>query len=143
MYSERFSARTEFVRIRSLDYHVWRWGAPEADAPPLVLVHGWMDVGASYQFMVDALSEAFVQGRTILAPDWRGFGLTKPPAPTDHYAFADYLADLDQLLDHCAGDRPVDLVGHSMGGNIAMMYAGVRPARVRRLVNLEGFGMPA
>jgi pimeloyl-ACP methyl ester carboxylesterase len=36
----------------------------------------------------------------------------------------------------------VDLAGHSMGGNVAMSYAGVRPARVRRLVNLEGFGMP-
>ena len=141
MYSERFPARTEFVRIRSLDYHVWRWGAPEADAPPLVLVHGWMDVGASYQFMVDALSEALVQGRTILAPDWRGFGLTKPPAPTDHYAFADYLADLDQLLDHCAGDRPVDLVGHSMGGNVVMLYTGARPQRVRRLVIVGAPGM--
>ncbi|MBW7833906.1 MAG: alpha/beta hydrolase [Simplicispira suum] len=143
MYSERFPARTEVVRIRSLDYHVRRWGALQSDAPPLVLVHGWMDVGASYQFMVDALSEAFVQGRSIIAPDWRGFGLTKPPVPTDHYAFADYLADLDQLLDHYAGERPVDLVGHSMGGNIAMMYAGVRATRVRRLVNLEGFGLPA
>jgi pimeloyl-ACP methyl ester carboxylesterase len=143
MYSERFPACTEFVRIRSLDYHVWRWGPPQADATPLVLVHGWMDVGASYQFMVDALSDAFVHGRTIVAPDWRGFGLTKPPVPTDHYVFADYLADLDQLLDHYAGERPVDLVGHSMGGNIAMMYAGVRAKRVRRLVNLEGFGLPA
>jgi pimeloyl-ACP methyl ester carboxylesterase len=57
--------------------------------------------------------------------------------------FADYLADLDQLLDHYAPGEAVDLVGHSMGGNVAMMYAGVRPARIRRLVNLEGFGMPA
>jgi pimeloyl-ACP methyl ester carboxylesterase len=55
----------------------------------------------------------------------------------------DYLADLDWLLDHYAGDTPVDLVGHSMGGNAVMQYAGVRPQRVRRLVNLEGFGMPA
>ena len=38
--------------------------------------------------------------------------------------------------------QAVDLVGHSMGGNVAMMYAGVRPERIRRLVNLEGFGMP-
>jgi len=143
MYSERFPARTEFVRIRSLDYHVWRWGAAEGSAPPLLLVHGWMDVGASYQFMVDALPESMVQGRTILAPDWRGFGRTRPPQPTDHYVFADYLADLDRLIDHFSGDQPVDLVGHSMGGNIAMLYAGARPARVRRLVNLEGFGLPA
>jgi pimeloyl-ACP methyl ester carboxylesterase len=102
-----------------------------------------MDVSASYQFVVDAFSQAFAQGRRIIAPDWRGFGLTAPPVPTDHYFFPDYLADLDQLLDHYAPGTPVDLVGHSMGGNVVMFYAGARPARVRRLVNLEGFGMPA
>jgi pimeloyl-ACP methyl ester carboxylesterase len=52
------------------------------------------------------------------------------------------MADLDALLDQVVGDRPVDLVGHSMGGNVAMIYSGVRPQRIRRLVNLEGFGMP-
>jgi pimeloyl-ACP methyl ester carboxylesterase len=107
--------------------------------PPLVLVHGWMDVAASWQFVVDALRE----DRWIVAPDWRGFGLTRPEGPpVDSYWFPDYLADLDALLDHVAGTRPVDLVGHSMGGHIATQYAGVRPQRVRRLVNLDGFGMP-
>ncbi|MBU2285405.1 MAG: alpha/beta hydrolase, partial [Gammaproteobacteria bacterium] len=60
----------------------------------------------------------------------------------DNYWMPDYLADLDWLLDHYVADTPVDLVGHSMGGNVAMQYAGVRPQRIRRLVNLEGFGMP-
>ena len=68
--------------VRTLDYHVRLWGPAAAagtGAPaPLVLVHGWMDVGASYQFVVDAFSEAFVRGRTIIAPDWRGFGLSMP-----------------------------------------------------------------
>ena len=53
------------------------------------------------------------------------------------------MADLDALLDHFSPDQPVNLLGHSMGGNIAMMYAGVRPERVLRLINLEGFGLPA
>lgn len=143
MYQAQRLSRSEFIPVRSLQYHVWRWGTPKAGTAPLVLVHGWMDVGASYQFVVDAMSQAFADGREIIAPDWRGFGLTAPPAGTDHYVFADYLADLDQLLDHCVGHQPVDLVGHSMGGNVAMLYAGVRPERVRRLVNLEGFGTPA
>jgi pimeloyl-ACP methyl ester carboxylesterase len=143
MYQELQPARSEFVPIRQLNYHVRLWGPAASDLPPLVLVHGWMDVSASYQFVVDAFSQAFAQGRRIIAPDWRGFGLTAPPVPTDHYFFPDYLADLDQLLDHYAPGTPVDLVGHSMGGNVAMFYAGARPARVRRLVNLEGFGMPA
>jgi pimeloyl-ACP methyl ester carboxylesterase len=99
-----------------------------------------MDVAASWQFMVDALKAE----RWIIAPDWRGFGLTREPGhPPDSYWFADYLADLDLLLDHFAQERQIDLVGHSMGGNVAMMYGGVRPERIRRLVNLEGFGLPA
>ena len=143
MYPITRPFRSECIPLRTLSYHVCLWGEPRPGVAPLVLLHGWMDVGASYQFVVDALSETFASARPIIAPDWRGFGLTLPPAPTDHYVFADYLADLDQLLDHYAGDQAVDLVGHSMGGNIAMAYAGARPQRIRRLVNLEGFGLPA
>ncbi len=144
MYTCIRASRSELVSIRNLRYHVLVWdetARPQAATPPLVLLHGWMDVAASYQFMVDAFTPAFLQGRTVIAPDWRGFGRTGS-AGADHYGFPDYLADLDFLLDHFAGEQAVDLLGHSMGGNIAMLYAGVRPQRIRRLVNLEGFGMP-
>ena len=142
MYKEKRTSRSEFVPIRGLSYHVriWQGEGPGNALPPLVLVHGWMDVAASYQFMVDALSDAFAAGRTVIAPDWRGFGLTDGKA--DNYWLPDYLADLDFLLDHYAKDQKIDLVGHSMGGNVAMIYSGVRPERIRRLVNLEGFGLP-
>ena len=170
MYQAKRASTSEFVAIRNLQYHVRTWGQPAAGQAPLVLVHGWMDVGASFQFVVDAFSEAFAGGRQIIAPDWRGYGLTGlgtagpsqgadgplggqrgPLVPSvgatypghDNYWFPDYLADLDFLLDHYAPDQPVDLVGHSMGGNVAMIYAGARPQRIRRLINLEGFGMPA
>ena len=79
--------------------------------------------------------------RHVVALDWRGFGLTEAPG-ADSYWFADYLGDLDAALDRLRPDAAVDLAGHSMGGNVVMIYAGVRPQRVRRLVNLEGFGMP-
>lgn len=137
MYQPHRPSRSAHVPLRTLRTHVRLWGEPAPDRVPLVLVHGWMDVSASWQFVVDALAH----DHFVIAPDWRGYGLTEAP-PVDSYCFADYLADLDFLLDHYAGDRPVHLVGHSMGGNVAMMYAGVRPARVRRLVNLEGFGSP-
>ncbi|MDA8456354.1 alpha/beta hydrolase [Acidovorax sp. GBBC 3334] len=145
MYQPLRASRSERLPIRTLEYHVrlWEGGGSAPAAPPLVMVHGWMDVGASYQFVVDAFGEAFAAERRIIAPDWRGFGHSMPPARCDHYPFADYLADLDRLLDHYAPGQPVDLVGHSMGGNVAMAYAGVRPQRIRRLVNLEGFGLPA
>ena len=141
MYQAKRISHSEFVPIRNLNYHVRVWGEPNPDLAPLVLMHGWMDVAASYQFLVDALGDAFVARRHIIAPDWRGYGLTTA-APVDNYWFPDYLADLDFLLDHYSPEKPVDLVGHSMGGNVVMQYAGARPARIRRLVNLEGFGMP-
>jgi len=138
MYPIQKPSRSAFVPIRHLSYHVLQWGTPSPDKTPLVMVHGWMDVAASFQFVVDALKD----DHWVIAPDWRGFGLTDVP-PTDNFWFPDYLADLDQLLDHLVGQRPVNLLGHSMGGHVATLYAGIRPARIHRLINLEGFGLPA
>ncbi len=144
VYLPRRAARSLFVTVRGLRYHLLAWGDASLatpERPPLVLLHGWMDVAASFQFMVDALEA----DRYIVAADWRGFGLTDAGGG-DAYWFSDYLGDLDALLDHpelgLAG-QPIDLLGHSMGGNVVMLYAGVRPERIRRLTNLEGFGMPA
>jgi pimeloyl-ACP methyl ester carboxylesterase len=78
----------------------------------------------------------------VIAADWRGFGRSEAPIPTDSYSFADYLGDLDALVDAISPVAPIDLAGHSMGGNVVMLYAGVRTQRVRRLINLEGFGLP-
>lgn len=137
MYQVKRAARSEFVAIRNLDYHVQVWGRPKPGGFPTVMLHGWMDVAASYQFVIDA----FTHEHYVIAPDWRGFGKTRAGG-ADNFWFPDYLADLDFLLDHYVPHGPVNLVGHSMGGNIAMHYGGVRPERVRRLINLEGFGMP-
>ena len=138
MYQVKRSSRSEFVPIRNLQYHVQIWGEPSPDKVPLVMVHGWMDVAASYQFVVDAFSH----DHYVIAPDWRGYGKTSAGG-ADNFWYPDYMADLDFLLDHYASDRQVNLVGHSMGGNVVMLYSGVRPERIRRLINLEGFGMPA
>ena len=123
-----------FLDIRGLRYHCRVWG--ESGQPRLFMLHGWMDVSASFQFLVDALQG----GWQVIAPDWRGYGLSAW-GPADCYWFPDYMGDLDRLLAHFEPDRPVTLIGHSMGGNIASMYAGVRPERVAHLINLEGFGM--
>ena len=123
-----------FVDIRGLRYHCRIWG--EAGRPKLFMLHGWMDVSASFQFLVDALQADW----QVIAPDWRGYGLSDW-GPADCYWFPDYMGDLDRLLAHFEPDKPATLIGHSMGGNIASMYAGVRPERVAHLVNLEGFGM--
>jgi len=129
-------SRSEFLTVRGLRTHVRHWG--REGAPTIFMVHGWMDVAASFQFVVDCLEGDW----HVIAPDWRGFGLSER-THSDTYWYPDYLADLDAILDHYSAGRAVNLLGHSMGGNVVGMYAGVRPARVRRLINLEGFGMPA
>jgi len=123
-----------FLPVRGLSYHCRCWG--DEGAPKLFMLHGWMDVSASFQFLVDALRGDW----RVIAPDWRGFGLTDR-ARSDSYWYPDYLADLDRLLEHFHPDLPATLIGHSMGGNVAAIYAGVRPGRVARFVNLEGFGL--
>ena len=140
-YAVRRAAHHHMLPVRGLNYHITQWGDPVPGQTLLVMMHGYMDVGASFQFVVDQLADGPAGPRCIVAPDWRGFGRTQSP-PTDSYWFADYVGDLDALIDTLSPDKPVDLVGHSMGGNVVMTYAGVRPHRVRRLVNLEGFGLP-
>ena len=136
VYNALRPARSRFLTLRGLRHHLLEWGTP-GHRPPLLMLHGWMDVAASFQFVVDALGG----DRHVIAMDWRGFGLTESSG-SDSYWFPDYLGDLDALLDAVSPDAPVDLLGHSMGGNLVMSYAGLRPGRVRRLINLEGFGLP-
>jgi pimeloyl-ACP methyl ester carboxylesterase len=137
MYTPIRVSKTRFIPLRGWQMHLREWGTLDAAKPPLVMLHGFMDVSASFQFVVDALRTP----RYVLSLDWRGFGLsTSLTGAPDAYWFPDYLGDLDALLDALFGAREIDLLGHSMGGNIATIYAGVRPARVRRLINLEGFG---
>lgn len=129
-------SRSEFLTVRGLRSHIRHWG--REGATKIFMVHGWMDVSASFQFVVDCLQQDW----HVIAPDWRGFGLSER-TQSDTYWFADYVADLDAILDHYAPGEAVNLLGHSMGGNVVNVYAGVRPGRVRRLINLEGFGLPA
>jgi pimeloyl-ACP methyl ester carboxylesterase len=135
-YKPRRPSESLWVEARGIRHHIRAWGP--VDAPPLWLLHGWMDGSASFQFLVDELQIE----RRIYAPDWRGYGLTERAPGIDAYWFPDYLADLEAMLDALAPGQPIDLAAHSMGGNIACLYAGVRPSRIRRLVNLEGYGLP-
>jgi len=127
-------SESHFHDIRGLRHHVRTWGRP--GAPKLFLLHGWMDVSASFQFLVDC----FACEWHVIAPDWRGFGLSDWTRE-ESYWFADYYADLEALLALYQPDTPALLVGHSMGGIVAATYAGMRPGRVARLASLEGLGL--
>ncbi len=140
MYSPVKPSSVHTLTVRGLQYQIRTWG--NRSARPLIMLHGWMDVSASFQFLVDQLRHDWY----VIAPDWRGYGGSSW-SHSDSYWFADYLADLDQLLDQIEQQlgikQPLDMLAHSMGGNVAMLYAGIRPQRIARLVNLEGYGMPA
>lgn len=126
-------SRTETINVRGLSYCVRHWGP--SDAPTVFFLHGWMDSSPTFQFVVDALGQSW----HIIAPDWRGYGASEWLARP--YWFHDYYADLDCLLEHYSSDKPARIVGHSMGANIASVYAGVRPERVAQLVMLDFLGM--
>ena len=129
------ASRSEFVRIRGLRYHVRRWGDP--GLPLLVLGHGFLDASATFADLVAPLLTTC----QVVMPDWRGLGYTEWPA--DGYWFPDYVADLDAIVDHYAGpDAAIWLGGHSMGAQVASLYAGLRPARVARLLILDGLATP-
>jgi pimeloyl-ACP methyl ester carboxylesterase len=101
----------------------------------VLLLHGFQNTGDTFQFLVDAMHQEW----PLAALDFRGFGRSAWAASS--YFFPDYLADLDELLDQLSPQAPACLVGHSMGGNVACQYAGVRPERVRCVVDLEGIGI--
>lgn len=121
------------LAIRGMAHHLVCWGPESGD--PVILLHGHSDCAATFQFLADELPV----GLPLAALDWRGFG-GSAPSPGGYW-FPDYYADLEALVDTLCPQRPARIVGHSMGANVAMVYAGVRPARVRSLVNLEGFGL--
>lgn len=133
VYTPKVPPRSAWHRVRAVDYHVSEWG--DHEAPLIIVLHGWGDTGACFQFVVDALHADYF----VIAPDWRGFGETRYRC--EAYWFPDYLADLHELLDIYSPGGAAALVGHSMGGNIAGLYAGIVPERVAAIVNIEGFGL--
>lgn len=129
------SSRCERIAVRGMRYNVRHWGSE--NAPRMFMLHGWMDSSATFQFVVDAFSNAW----HVIAPDLRGFGesewMQRP------YWFPDYYADLECVLDHYSPEIPVRLVGHSMGANIAATYAAARPGRVKQVAMLDFLGLLA
>ena len=124
--------KTRQLTIRGLRTNIQEWGNPEK--PLLFLLHGWMDCGATFKYIAKFLEQDYF----IVAPDWRGFGETEH---VSGYWFPDYFADLECLIEAYSPNTPVNLVGHSMGGNIVLMYSGIRPEKVAKVMSLEALGM--
>lgn len=102
----------------------------------VLVLHGFLDSGATWERVAEPLARA---GHDVFAPDLRGFGDSGRVGAGGYYHFPDYVGDVAALVDRLDVKR-LALVGHSMGGNIASLYAGAMPQRLERLVLLEGLG---
>jgi pimeloyl-ACP methyl ester carboxylesterase len=115
-----------------LRLHYVDWG--NASAPPLILVHGGRDHCRNWDWVARALRRDW----HIIAPDLRGHG-DSAYSPSGDYSMSAFVYDLAQLI-HGQKLAPVRIVAHSLGGNIALRYAGLYPEAVSRLVAIEGMG---
>jgi pimeloyl-ACP methyl ester carboxylesterase len=127
---------SHFYVSQRMRLHYVDWGSPEK--PLLLLVHGGRDHARSWDWVAQELRHT----HHVVAPDLRGHG-DSAWAIGSSYALADFAFDLAQLVEAIAGpEGRVEIVGHSLGGAVSLMYAGVFPERVRRLVAIEGLGPP-
>jgi pimeloyl-ACP methyl ester carboxylesterase len=134
------------IVANGLSHHVLEWsgalpgGAPlEGSAPVVLLLHGFMDAAGTWDLVAPLLAATPMR---VLAPDLRGFGDGARFPPGAYYHFPDYVFDVAELVDALApGSAPI-VVGHSMGGTVATLYAGAFPDRVSRVVLAEGVGPP-
>jgi pimeloyl-ACP methyl ester carboxylesterase len=102
-----------------------------------VLVHGFLDLGFGWHEVGDRLAKH----AHVIAPDMRGHGDSDWIGAGGYYHFADYVADLDEVIERTTRKRLI-VVGHSMGGSICSYWAGMRPQRLHALALLEGLGPP-
>ncbi len=127
--------KPKILKINNLKINLNTWGSKKK--PLLIFVHGWMDAGASFDFVCKKLEKDFY----CVAPDLRGYGKSEHSKNPLGYFFYEYVADLSMLIDKLSPNKPVMLLGHSLGGNVASVYAGTYPERISHLINIEGFGL--
>jgi pimeloyl-ACP methyl ester carboxylesterase len=131
--------REKFVDSQGLPIHYLEWGEP--DGEPILLVHGYLDLAHSWRPLVAALAKQLNRESWIIAPDCRGHGDSGWVGAGGYYYFPDYVLDLDCVVRDLGASR-FQLIGHSMGGTISLLYAGTFPTRVANLVLIEGIGPP-
>ncbi len=121
-------------------HRFWDANAKESGLT-LLLLHGYMDAGGTWDLVAPHLTS---HGHVLYAPDLRGFGESEAVGAGGYYHFVDYVADVDALVRSLvSSEGRLGVVGHSMGGTVASLFAGARPELVTRLALLEGLGPPS
>jgi len=115
-----------------LRLHYVDWG--NEDAPPLLLIHGGRDHCRNWDWVAERLRDRY----HVIAPDLRGHGDSQW-ASGANYSEINYVYDIAQLV-HQKARGPVTIIAHSLGGSIALLYSGIFPETVKRVVAIEGLG---
>ena len=121
----------ELIELRGLRFHYRDWTSQQVSAPDLVLLHGYAGHCRSWDAFANVMSKQY----RVLALDQRGHGETEW-APADQYGTMEMVADLDAFVSALRLERFV-LLGLSMGGMVAIAYAGARPVQLARLVIVD------
>jgi pimeloyl-ACP methyl ester carboxylesterase len=124
------------VTANGLRHNLLEWDG--GGRTTLLCLHGFLDLSWGFAPIAPAMADA---GYHVVAPDLRGHGDTEWVGTGGYYHFMDYLPDVADLVDAVAREELV-LLGHSMGGSIAALFAGVFPERTRRIVVMEGMRLP-
>ena len=103
-------------------------------APPLIALHGWQDNSATFELLASLLPDA-----RMIAVDLPGHGLSSSRHREGHYYIWTYVADVLAVADGL-NLRSFTLLGHSMGGAIASLFAALYPERVKNLILLDAVG---
>ena len=117
-----------------LRLHYVDWG--NEAAPTLLMVHGGRDHCRNWDWVADELRHEY----HIIAPDLRGHGDSQWMLGGS-YTIIDYVYDIAQLL-HQTRATPSVIMGHSLGGSISLLYSGIYPENVTKLISIEGMGPP-
>ena len=115
---------------QGLRLNVWDWG--NENAPPLLLVHGGLDHGRSWDYFAQRLQGEY----HVISFDLRGHG-DSDWAPGSSYPLPDFVADVANFLFQEKIER-TKIIAHSMGGAISLLLAGTFPQMVTRMVVIEG-----
>lgn len=130
--SYQCNAISNYIELRGLKFHYLTWG--DKNKPILFMLHGFMDQSHAFDLIADELKNDFY----MIAWDARGFGKTDRVHASGYYHFWEYIYDLELFINSFTNEK-VTFIGHSMGGIIASIYAGIYPERVSKIVNMEGW----
>jgi len=141
LYNSPLEPVSHYYYSDRLKLQFWDWGQDRAEdghgLSPLLLVHGGLDHARNWDWVARSLRRHF----HVYAMDLRGHG-NSAWAPGAIYTLAEHVLDISTLID-VLSTGPVHLIGHSLGGILTLLYAGLYPDRVRKVIAIEGLGLPA